>query len=152
MQRRDFIKGGIVGSIAAAEAIGNPARGAVRAHNWDKYDFGGGPVVRDRLNQGPFPQYAPDAAIPSDEVVMTTIPTDEVVPHFGKGLVTYITADMGTEEIKSDNVSREIQDLVELSPRSAHLPSPYLARGAAAAGKTRSARIFQAGTRPRPEE
>jgi hypothetical protein len=112
MQRRDFIKGG----VAAAGAIGagaNRAYGTVRAHNWDKYDFGSGPQVRDRLNQGPFPQYAPDAAIPSDEVVMTTTPTEAVVPHFGKGLVTYITADMGTEEIKSANVPQAIQDLIE---------------------------------------
>ncbi len=34
------------------------------------------------------------------------------MPNYGKGLVTYITADMGTEEIKSDNVSQAIEDLV----------------------------------------
>jgi len=112
MQRRDFIRA----SVATAGAFGVGAtrgRGMVRAHNWEKYDFGSGPEVRDRLNQGPFPQYIPDAAIPSDEVVMTTTPAEEAVSAFGKGLVTYITADMGTEEIKSDNVSQEIQNLVE---------------------------------------
>jgi hypothetical protein len=67
----------------------------------------------DRLNQGPFPQYQPDAAIPGDEVVMTTTPTEEVVPNYGKGLVTYITADSGTEEIKADNVSQAIEELVQ---------------------------------------
>ena len=87
------------------------AHALVRAHNWDKYDFGSGPIVKDRLNQGPFPQYAPDNAIPGDDVVMVTTPTDDVVPNYGKGLVTYITADMGTEEIKSDNVFREIEAL-----------------------------------------
>jgi hypothetical protein len=34
------------------------------------------------------------------------------VPNFGRGLITYVTADMGTEEIKSDNVSQEIEELV----------------------------------------
>ena len=71
--------------------------------------------MNDRLNQGPFPQYPPDAVIPTDDVVMTTTPTEEVVPNFGKGLVTYITADSGTEEIKADNVSQAIEDLVRFS-------------------------------------
>jgi hypothetical protein len=64
------------------------------------------------MDQGPFPQFPPDAAIPSDEVVMTMTPSEEVVPNYGKGLVTYITADMGTDEIKSDNISQTIEDLV----------------------------------------
>ena len=34
------------------------------------------------------------------------------MPNYGKGLVTYITADSGTEEIKSDNVPQAIEDLV----------------------------------------
>ena len=114
MQRRHFLKGSIAGSVAAA-ALGpgsKMAQGIVPAHNWGKDDFGSGPAVTDRLNQGPFPQYAPDAVIPSDDVVMTTTPSEEVVPNYGMGLVTYITADMGTEEIKADNVSQAIEDLV----------------------------------------
>jgi len=76
-------------------------------------DFGSGPPVTDRLNQGPFPQYPPDALIPTDDVVMTTTPSEEVVPNFGKGLVTYITADSGTEEIKADNIPQAIEHSVE---------------------------------------
>jgi len=111
MQRRDFLKSSL--ATASALTIGaGTAQGMVRAHNWGKYDFGSGPPVSDRLNQGPFPQYPPDAAIPGDDVVMTTTPSDDVVPNYGKGLVTYITADMGTDEIKSDNVSQAIEDLV----------------------------------------
>ena len=83
------------------------------AHNWRNYDFGSGPQVTDRLNQGPFPQYPPDAVIPTDDVVMTTTPSEDVVPNYGKGLVTYITADSGTEEIKSDNIQQAIEDLVQ---------------------------------------
>jgi hypothetical protein len=110
MQRRDFLKSGI--AVAGALNIGGgKAHGMVRSHNWGNYDFGSGPQVTDRLNQGPFPQYAPDAAIPGDEVVMTTTPSEEVVPNYGKGLITYITADMGQDEIKSDNLSQEIEDL-----------------------------------------
>ena len=111
MQRRAFLKG----SIALTGALGAASRqthATVRAHNWTTYDFGSGPEVHDRLNQGPFPQYQPDAAIPADDVVMTTIPSDEPVPSYGKGLVTYITADMGTEEIKGDNLTQAIEDLV----------------------------------------
>jgi hypothetical protein len=112
MQRRNFLKSSVALALAA-ELGGNRAQALVRSHNWGKYDFGSGPLVPDRLNQGPFPQYPPDAAIPTDEVVMTTIPSDEVVPNYGKGLVTYITADMGTEEIKSDNIPQAIEDLVK---------------------------------------
>ncbi|MGH9502136.1 MAG: hypothetical protein ACRD20_04725 [Terriglobales bacterium] len=43
---------------------------------------------------------------------MTTTPSEEVVPNYGKGLITYITADSGTEEIKSDNIPQAIEDLV----------------------------------------
>lgn len=89
------------------------AQAKVAAHNWGNYDFGSGPQVTARLNQGPFPQYPPDAVIPADEVVMTTTSSEGVVPNYGKGLVTYITADSGTEEIKSDNIPQAIEELVQ---------------------------------------
>src|SRR6478609_11013201 len=111
MRRRDFLKTSAALG-AAGGLVGTKAHALVPAHNWGKYDFGSGPPVTDRLNQGPFPQYPPDAVIPTDEVVMTTTPSEDVVPNFGKGLITYITADMGTEEIKADNVSQGIEDLV----------------------------------------
>ena len=107
MRRRDFLRTG----AGLAAATGGMARADVPAHNWGNYDFGSGPKVADRLNQGPFPQYPPAAVIPVDDVVMTTTPSDDVVPNFGKGLITYITADSGTDEIKSDNVLQEIEDL-----------------------------------------
>ena len=96
MQRRDFLKSSVALTVAAEFGI-SKAQGLVSAHNWGKYDFGSGPPVTDRLNQGPFPQYPPDAVIPTDEVVMTTTSTEDVVPNYGKGLVTYITADSGTD-------------------------------------------------------
>ena len=111
MRRREFLKSSV--GLAAAAGLGSTAQGLVPAHNWGKYDFGSGPTITDRLNQGPFPQYPPDAVIPTDEVAMTTTSSDDVVPGFGKGLVTYITADMGTDEIKSDNIPQAIEDLVK---------------------------------------
>src|ERR1700730_17654758 len=109
MQRRDFLKRSVALAVAAELGTGK-AHAFVPAHNWTKYDFGSGPPVTDRLTQGPFPQYQPNAGIPTDEVVMATTPSEEVVPNYGKGLITYITADMGTEEIKSDNVPQAIED------------------------------------------
>src|SRR5579872_7491351 len=111
MQRRDFLKSGVALAVAAELGSGK-ANAFVPSHNWAKYDFGSGPQVTDRLNQGPFPQYPPDAVIPNDDVVMTTTPSDEVVPNYGKGLITYITADSGTDEIKSGNIPQAIEDLV----------------------------------------
>src|ERR1700747_1614374 len=107
MERRDFLK-----STVAAELGIRKAQAKVPVHNWGNFDFGSGPRVTDRLNQGPFPQYPPDAVIPTDEVVMTTTSPEDVVPNFGNGLITYITADSGTDEIKSDNISQAIEDLV----------------------------------------
>src|SRR3954464_12330420 len=118
MNRRDFLHTSGAralppppGSGGPTAAAVNTAQARVRVHNWDKYDFGSGPPVKDRLNQGPFPQYPPDASIPNDDVVMTTTPSDQIVPGFGKGLIIYITADMGTAEIKSDNLAQAIEDL-----------------------------------------
>ena len=71
MKRRDFLKSGVALAVAAELGTGK-AHAFVPAHNWAKYDFGSGPPVTDRLNQGPFPQYPPDAVIPTDDVVMTT--------------------------------------------------------------------------------
>ena len=112
MRRREFFRSSaaMVGALALR---GAQAQGMVRAHNWERYDFGSGPPVSDRLNQGPFPQYPPDAAIPGDDVVMATTPSDEVVPNYGKGLITYITADMGTDEIKGDNLYRDVEELIQ---------------------------------------
>jgi hypothetical protein len=82
MQRRDFIRSAIAVAAATELATGK-AQAKVAAHNWGNYDFGSGPQVADRLNQGPFPQYPPDALIPTDDVVMTTTSSEEVVPNYG---------------------------------------------------------------------
>jgi hypothetical protein len=110
MQRRDFLKSTVAAAVAAELGLGK-AQARVPAHNWGNFDYGSGPQVTDRLNQGPFPQYPPEAVIPTDDVVMTTTPSEDAVPSYGKGLVTYVTADSGTGEIKSDNIPQAIEDL-----------------------------------------
>ena len=112
MRRRDFLKSG----VALAAGCGTRNRQSPDLYaltTGTGYDFGSGPPVPDRLNQGPFPQYPPDAVIPTDDVTMTTTPSEEVVPNYGKGLITYITADSGTTEIKSDNIPQAIEELVK---------------------------------------
>ena len=113
MKRRDLFKSVALAGMAAPSTLRESA-GHVPAHNWDKYDFGSGPPVKNRLNQGPFPEYAPEDLYPGGEVVMTTIPTEEVVPNFGKGPITYITGNMGLAEIVDDNKFQAIEDLVRI--------------------------------------
>ena len=62
MQRRDFLKSSAL-LAATAGAAAKTAKADVPAHNWGKYDFGSGPKITDRLNQGPFPQYPPTSSV-----------------------------------------------------------------------------------------
>ncbi|MGA2611441.1 MAG: twin-arginine translocation signal domain-containing protein, partial [Halobacteriota archaeon] len=62
INRREFLKAGALGAGAAY----------VPPHNFDKYDFGAGPAIVDRLNQGPFPA----DLYPSWNVVMGVTPSD----------------------------------------------------------------------------
>ena len=76
--------------------------------------------------------------MPGSSVVMATTPSKEIVTSFGRGLITYITDDMGRAEIQSDNIPQAIEDLVrvplgqklyfrptwrEVQPRSGRLDS-----------------------------
>ena len=51
--------------------------------------------MKDRLYQGPFPQYPPAAVVPDSDVVMVTTPSKEIVPNYGMGLVVYVSGDTG---------------------------------------------------------
>lgn len=71
MDRRELLKTAEVAGVAGGIA-GGPATAFVPAHNWDKYDFGSGPPITDRWNQGPSPPYAPQEVVQGCSVVMAT--------------------------------------------------------------------------------
>lgn len=63
----------------------------VPSHRWDGYDFGPGPAVTERLNQGPF-------GIDQDEgwfTIATTTPSDQHIRNWGLGLVGYTWEESG---------------------------------------------------------
>ena len=87
--RRTFVKAGA--ALAAVRGFVSAASADVPVHQWQGYDFGPGPRVRDRLNQGPF-------GIDQDEgwyTVETTTPSDRLVRNFGLGLVGYTWEENG---------------------------------------------------------
>jgi hypothetical protein len=86
-ERRQFLKAG-----AALAAVGPArARADVRPHRWQGYDFGPGPSVPDRLDQGPF-------GIEQDEgwyTIATTTPSSGRRRNPGLGLVGYTWEENG---------------------------------------------------------
>ena len=85
--RRQFVKAG-----AALAAVGPAlAQAEVRPHLWQGHDFGPGPSVAERLDQGPF-------GIEQDEgwyTIATTTPSDGRVTNPGLGLVGYTWEENG---------------------------------------------------------
>src|ERR1051325_6736302 len=82
MRRRTFIKTGA--TLSLATVLGQTRAQEVTTHNWE-YDFGSGPPVTDRLNQGPF-------GIEQDEgwyTVLVTSQSSKPVKNYGLGLVGY---------------------------------------------------------------
>ena len=108
MERRDFLKT----SLAATAAIGiAPAlKGWIPSHNWEKYDFGSGPEVKDRLYQGPFPQYAPENFY-GGMVIQYTTPGKQLINCFGMGLTTYISGDLGAPHVAGESLETTIDKL-----------------------------------------
>ena len=110
MDRRSLLKLGAGPGTAAAR----PALGFVPAHNWDRYDWGTAPAVRDRLYQGPFPQYPPEEVLPGSKVVMATTPSRAVVPGYGMGLVTYVTGDFGGNTFRGVDMEKAIEAFAQV--------------------------------------
>ncbi|MFH0758962.1 MAG: twin-arginine translocation signal domain-containing protein [Bacteroidota bacterium] len=77
MKRRSFIQKTGMAGILAGTGLNMTASGSggvksgyrVPPHNWDNHDFGPPPSITDRLNQGPFSAYGPDATAPSKTAV-----------------------------------------------------------------------------------
>src|SRR5436190_14307880 len=81
MHRRNFIK--TAATVAVASGIGSSQE--LPPHNWDRYDFGLGPTVADRLDQGPF-------GIEQDQgwyTILVTSQSDKPIRNYGSGLVGY---------------------------------------------------------------
>lgn len=110
MQRRSLLKAG--GAIAVAAGLGrNSLWGHVPTHNFDKYDFGSGPPVHNRLYQGPFS--ADD--YPSWNVVMALTPSRDIIPNYGMGLITYVCDEVGPARKDGESLSQSIENLAKLS-------------------------------------
>jgi hypothetical protein len=112
MKRRDFLKAGTLMAGAGASLTG--ARAHAPEHNWDRYDWGTGPVVPDRLYQGPFSNYGPEANAPGGDVVMATMPSREIVANFGMGLTAYVSGDIGPPRLPGQTLERAIEDIIAL--------------------------------------
>jgi len=115
LNRRDLLKAGALGAAAAGANIAPPARAQQYIeHSWANYDWGSGPPVQDRLNQGPFTNYGADANAPGGEVVMATSPSHEIVPNYGMGLTVYVSGDIGPPRLPGQTLERSIEDLIKL--------------------------------------
>jgi hypothetical protein len=88
--RRNFLK--TSGTAALLTGIGiNTATADVPVHHWAGYNFGCGPQVKDRLNQGPF-------GIDQDQGwrnIGSTTASDKHIRNFGLGLVAYTWEENG---------------------------------------------------------
>ena len=112
MDRRRFLKSAATGLTVGMYA--SQARAYIPEHNWDKYDWGSGPAVPDRLYQGPFPQYGPGAVVPDSDVVMITSPSKDIVSNYGMGLVAYVSDDTGPLRIPGQTMERTLEDLIKM--------------------------------------
>jgi hypothetical protein len=106
IRRRDLLKAAGVAAVGQA-VTARPASAFVPAHNWDRYDWGIAPTITDRLYQGPFPE----TLVPSWDVVMAVMPSNEIVPNYGMGLITYVWDEAGQKKT-AKSLEQSIEDLV----------------------------------------
>ena len=93
-RRRDFFKAAGAGALLASGLGAESSRADMPVHRWDGYDFGSGPPVADRLNQGPF-------GIDQDQGwrnIANTTPSKKPVKNFGLGLVGYTWEEGGPSQ------------------------------------------------------
>lgn len=112
MKRRTFIRNtGAAGLLATVNW--NVAGARIPPHNWENYDFGPPPVITDRLYQGPFTAYGPDATAPGAWVVMATTPSKTPVPNRGMGLVAYVCDEAGPPKVPGESLYTSIDKLAQ---------------------------------------
>ena len=102
MDRRIFLKAG-----GAAAAFAGSRAHAAAVHNFDGFDFGPGPAVVDRLYQGPFPT----DGFAGWQVAMGTTPSNEVIPGFGMGLITYLCDEVGPPSKPGESLEQSLENL-----------------------------------------
>ncbi len=112
MNRRNLFKS--MAATGMTLGLGRAAKATIPEHNWDKYDWGAGPAVPDRLYQGPFPQYGPCAVVPDSDVAMVTTPSKEIVSNRGMGMIVYLSDDTGPLQIAGQTTEKTLEDLVKL--------------------------------------
>jgi hypothetical protein len=113
LKRRELLTAGASGVLAAGMPLA-PARAQMLEHAWAGYDWGGGPALPNRLDQGPFTNYGADANVPGGEVVMATTPSREIVPNVGMGLTVYVSGDTGPPRLPGQSLRQSIEELVRL--------------------------------------
>ena len=109
VERRAFLKAGGATALLAGWG-GATASARVPVHNFDKYPFGSGPAITNRLYQGPF---AADD-YPSWEVVMATTPSSEVVANPGMGLITYVCDEVGPAHKDGETPAQSLEQAAKL--------------------------------------
>ena len=113
MDRRSFLKSATATGLTVG-LLKASANAFIPEHNWDKYDWGSGPAVADRLYQGPFPQYGPCAVVPESDVSMITSPSRDIVSNYGMGLMVYVSDDTGPINVPGQTQERALEDLIKL--------------------------------------
>ena len=113
MNRRSFLRAACTAG-ATSGAVSRVANAYIPEHNWEKFDWGSGPEVHDRLYQGPFPQYAPAPVVPDSDVVMVTTPSEEIIANYGMGLIVYVSGDTGPPRIPGETLEKSLEDLVKI--------------------------------------
>jgi len=99
--------------VSLATALGKTKAQEVPTHNWDKYDFGSGPPVTERLNQGPF-------GIEQDEgwyTVLVTSQSSKPVRNYGLGLVGYTWEEGGpslTARAGKETLEQHVEKMASL--------------------------------------
>lgn len=112
VSRRKFFKALGATSVAAG-AVSTFSKADVPIHRWDDYDFGQGPPVRDRLNQGPF-------GIEQDQGwrnIANTTPSRERIRNFGLGLVGYTWEEGGPSQAArkgQESLEQHVEKLASL--------------------------------------
>lgn len=112
MRRRDFMgSGALAGTLAGLRL--RRANADVPVHRWDGYDFGRGPAVPDRLNQGPF-------GIDQDAgwyTILVTTPSEKPLRNYGLGLVGYTWEENGPSlavREGGESLERHVEKLASL--------------------------------------